>query len=332
MAMAQRATLEAPTVASAAQWQASSQMASSQMAWLVPVWRSPDGHWVASLDEEQWHRAPLQWVATEPDAVDRGVLSLGNQQASAAGVTVAGGSRLYTGVRLKSITAPQLRQPRCGNGYLFHLNCSTPPQTWQGGSLVGGYHGDGLLIDVGIDWLQHEQPGNNLYLVVPDTEQARLMGIPSRWVDSFKRIEASGRLDLGDHGAYLDMGASIGRVHLVPVHARMRNPNASRLLSGAPLGLDHIDQKSVSVGLGKGAISGFVVGRVMQPEASGPLAIERDRWSAVDLGITVRLPWEGELKLGAQNLWSSADDSDLPSGPTDPIQGRIPYIQYHQNL
>jgi hypothetical protein len=53
----------------------------------------------------------------------------------------------------------------------------------------------------------------------------------------------------------------------------------------------------------------------------------------VDLGISVRLPWRGELNFGAQNVWSSGR-APLLFGPggTAPDQGRVPYVQYHQTL
>jgi hypothetical protein len=47
----------------------------------------------------------------------------------------------------------------------------------------------------------------------------------------------------------------------------------------------------------------------------------------------VRLPWRGELNFGAQNVWTSGRSSLLfGSGATAPDQGRVPYVQYHQDL
>jgi len=55
------------------------------------------------------------------------------------------------------------------------------------------------------------------------------------------------------------------------------------------------------------------------------------RWSAIDLGVTWRLPWRGELSVGAQNVWSSGNAPSSPAGP-EPDQSRTPYVQYHQDL
>ena len=196
--------------------------------------------------------------------------------------------------------------------------------------MVGGYRADGLLIDLGMNWLQHDRGVGGLLLVVPDVERGSLMGIPSQWIESLDRINASGSMSLGDTGAHLDMGASLGRVRLLPGRVSLR-PEGPGLFSGFQNDFETIDQKALSLGLGKGPVSGTLVGRLMQP-GGGTLDRGSAQWSAIDLGITVRLPWEGELSLGAQNLWSSGDKSKLPSKEGDPVQSRIPYIQYHQEL
>ena len=58
---------------------------------------------------------------------------------------------------------------------------------------------------------------------------------------------------------------------------------------------------------------------------------ERMIHSAIDLGVTWRLPWRGELSVGAQNVWSSGNAPNSPTGP-EPDQSRTPYVQYHQDL
>jgi hypothetical protein len=55
------------------------------------------------------------------------------------------------------------------------------------------------------------------------------------------------------------------------------------------------------------------------------------RWNSIDLGVTWRLPWQGSLSVGAQNLWSSGTPANTPMGP-EPDQSRTPYVQYHQDL
>lgn len=298
-------------------------------AWLVPLWRTPDGQ-LMTASRDQWVRSPLRIEASSEGLGSGEVLDLTASQMTSVGLAVGSPSRLYSSVRLNSIFRSAPSDISCS---LLGTDCAQGWQAWRGGSVLGGYRGDDFLIDIGVDWLQHNQRPAGWYLVLPMDQSSSLMGVPSRWVESLNRIQATGRLELGDSGAHLEMGASIGRMRLMPGHVRAFQPDDTWLLRNPGTNLDSIDQKTVSVGLGAGAVSGMLVGRVMQPQGSDALSSgQLHRWSAVDLGITVRLPWEGELSLGAKNLWSSGNEDRLPSQETDPIQGRIPYIRYHQNL
>lgn len=134
--------------------------------------------------------------------------------------------------------------------------------------------------------------------------------------DNSTQVNARGRLAL-DSKSGIDLGASVGRIHLLP---------------GNLLGVDTLDQKALSFGVDSGPLSGSIVGRVMQPTAGIPGAYNIDRhWSSIDLGVTWRLPWQGRLSVGAQNLWSSGTSVNTPAGP-EPDQSRTPYVQYHQDL
>ncbi len=131
---------------------------------------------------------------------------------------------------------------------------------------------------------------------------------------SSAQVNASGRLALGSESG-IDLGASMGRIHMLP---------------GNLLGVDALDQKALSFGVDRGPLSGTLVGRTMQPALPGTLSADR-RWNSIDLGVTWRLPWQGELSIGAQNLWSSGASVNTPAGP-EPDQSRTPYVQYHQDL
>lgn len=135
--------------------------------------------------------------------------------------------------------------------------------------------------------------------------------------DSSSQFNARGRLALGTNSG-IDLGASVGRIHLLP---------------GNLLGISTLDQRAISFGVDHGPISGTLVGRSMQPMAGVPgngYAPDR-RWNSIDLGVTWRLPWQGSLSVGAQNLWSSGAATNTPAGP-EPDQSRTPYVQYHQDL
>ncbi len=328
LAMAQRLAPESQTAAGSQP----AQDESLQEAWLVPVLRSPDGHWMALLDRGQPTRAPLSLIQDQAEEPARDVLNLDGDRMSSVGVSMRAGSRLYSSLRLNSISS-NATGANCNAGAGQGSDCQRGRQTWRGGSVAGGYQAGGLLIDLGMNWLQHDPGNDGLFLLVPDAERSSLMGIPSQWIESLNRVKASGSMALGDNGTRLNMGASVGRVRLLPGHSSMLRPNGLRLYSGFEPGLESIDQKAISLGLGKGAVSGTIVGRLMRPESASQLNPgATQQWSAIDLGITVRLPWEGELSLGAQNLWSSGDKANNPNPERDPVQSRIPYIQYHQEL
>ena len=134
--------------------------------------------------------------------------------------------------------------------------------------------------------------------------------------DSSAQLNARGRLAL-DSKSGIDLGASVGRVRLLP---------------GNLLGVSTLDQKALSFGVDRGPLSGSIIGRSLQPQAGIPGAYSPDRrWNSIDLGVTWRLPWQGELSIGAQNVWSSGNGVNTPAGP-EPDQSRTPYVQYHQDL
>lgn len=139
-------------------------------------------------------------------------------------------------------------------------------------------------------------------------------GLPD--FDSSSQVNARGRLALGNKSG-IDLGASVGRIHLLP---------------GNLLGINTLDQKALSFGVDHGAVSGTLIGRSVEPQVGIPGASLTDRrWNSIDLGVTWRLPWRGQLSVGAQNLWSSGTPSNTPVGP-EPDQSRTPYVQYHQDL
>lgn len=150
--------------------------------------------------------------------------------------------------------------------------------------------------------------------VLPGAVPGSVNGLSS--FDSSTQLSARGRMALNSTSG-IDLGASVGRIHLLP---------------GNLLGVDTLDQKALSFGVDRGPVSGSLVGRIMQPSAGLPGAYSPDRrWSSIDLGVTWRLPWQGQLSIGAQNLWSSGTPANTPVGP-EPDQSRTPYVQYHQDL
>ncbi len=256
----------------------------------VPLWRGSDGHWLAlkadssNLTAAQRADAPLQFRAVDAATVLSSDLQYGISPNLQAHVGVSEHSWVNN-------QAPRVIGSEVGATY------------------TGGRYSVG--VSVGADSV----PGNNAALprLLPG-ETPGVNGLPG--FDSSTQLNARGRVAL-DGRSGIDLGASVGRVRLLP---------------GNLLGVNTLDQKALSFGVDRGPLSGSIVGRVMQPEIAVPGSGYQDRrWSSIDFGVTWRLPWQGELSIGAQNVWSSGNAVNTPMGP-EPDQSRTPYVQYHQDL
>ena len=182
------------------------------------------------------------------------------------------------------------------------------------GSEVGATYRSGRY-SVGVSVGTHSTPDHNADL--PRVLPGGAPGVDGlSEFDSSEQLNARGRMSLG-HRSGLVLGASVGRVHLLP---------------GNLLGVETLDQKALSFGVDHGPISGTLIGRTISPQAATPGGQYADhRWNSIDLGVTWHLPWRGSLSVGAQNLWSSGTPANTPAGP-EPDQSRTPYVQYHQDL
>lgn len=253
------------------------------------LWRGADGRWAAlqsnsdSLSDAQRSDAPLQFRAVDAATVQSSIFNYG----------IAPNVQAHVGVSEHNWANNQA--PRII------------------GSEVGASYNDGRYsvgLSVGSD---NVQGAPSLPRLLPGA----LPGVNGlSGFDSSTQINARGRMAL-DGKSGIDLGASVGRVRLLP---------------GNFLGVSTLDQKAVSFGVDRGVLSGSIVGRSMAPEAGIPGGYNPDRrWNSIDLGVTWRLPWQGQLSIGAQNLWSSGSGVNTPTGP-EPDQSRTPYVQYHQDL
>ncbi|GLQ47990.1 hypothetical protein GCM10007862_30410 [Dyella lipolytica] len=182
------------------------------------------------------------------------------------------------------------------------------------GSEVGAIYNAGRY-SLGVSVAQDQVPNTTpLPRVLPGAVTG-VNGLPD--FDSSTQVNARGRVALTGNSGLL-LGASVGRIRLLP---------------GNLMGLSTLDQKALSFGIDHGPISGSIIGRTMAPEPGMPNSFTTDRrWNSIDLGVTWRLPWQGSLSFGAQNLWSSGNATNTPAGPPEPDQSRTPYVQYHQDL
>ena len=271
----------------------------------LPLWVAPDGR---KLSLESSDRAdPSRPLALRP---------------------VDAGSALSSGLQYDLGPRVQAHASVSGQGWINSAEscgasakgdrCSTPgaPPRIVGSEVGATFRGSGYSVGLGVGSSRPTGTGTvaGLPRVLPGLTTAS--GLPIGALSSSTELNAHGRVDLGGRSG-IDLGASIGRIRLLP---------------GNLLGIGSVDQKALSLGVDRGPLSGSITGRTMQPEANAVNGLNPDRrWSAIDLGVTWRLPWRGELSVGAQNVWSSGNAPNGPTGP-EPDQSRTPYVQYHQDL
>lgn len=196
----------------------------------------------------------------------------------------------------------------------------------QRGEIGAGFAADGIKLDLSVGQAQSASVTSpklshrtTLPRVLP-AEGGADVAAPLWFRNSTAtNISARGQLDVAPDTS-VKLGASLGRVRFLPG-------------AGLPAGDDTLDQTTLSLGIQHGPVRGAIVGHVLEPSLPGAALDQNQRWSGIDLGISVRLPWRGELNFGAQNVWTSGH-APLLFGPgtAAPDQGRVPYVQYHQDL
>jgi hypothetical protein len=214
--------------------------------------------------------------------------------------------------------------PVCAPGTTGCLGITPIADGVQHGEVGAGYSGHGVKLDLSIGQSQSEPSvararGVPLPRVLP-AEGGADVAAPLWFRNSTATsLNARGQVSVAPDTS-LDVGASIGRVKFLPGSGAVSD-NA-------------LDQTTLSLGIQHGPVRGAIVGHMLEPVVPGSTMLgQNQRWSGVDLGISVRLPWRGELNFGAQNVWTSGR-APLLFGPggTTPDQGRVPYVQYHQVL
>jgi hypothetical protein len=292
---------------------AAARQAASQQDALLPLWHASDGRMLsltagAGRDQAQPGAGLMDFRAMGVSASASGGLRydfnphvqahVGVAQHSWLGLTGSRGCTWATSADNVSCLDDRLLAPRVFD------------------SEIGAtFHSNGYSVGVGLSSSKPAMAPSLLPRVLPDTP-VTASGLPLSALDSSTSLQANGRVPLGGQTG-IDLGASVGRIRLLP---------------GNLLGISTLGQKSLSLGVDSGSLSGRIVGRVVQPETGNESALGPDkRWTSVDLGVTWRLPWQGSLSFGAQNVWSSGQAPAPKDGP-EPDQSRIPYVQYHQDL
>ena len=112
--------------------------------------------------------------------------------------------------------------------------------------------------------------------------------------------------------ATVSIGGTWARARLIPA-------------GDVPALADRWSSQSVTVGAGVGNFGANIVGRVVEtPAASG-------RWEGLDVGLTWRTPWSGQLTVGAENVVTRGKNP-FSTGASEKDEGTVPYVRYEQDL
>lgn len=89
------------------------------------------------------------------------------------------------------------------------------------------------------------------------------------------------------------------------------------------------EQTVLGFGITRGSLSGSVTGQRIVP--ASPLRAN-ESVTALDLGVSWRTPWQGELTVGARELSRSDAPLAAPAQAAKVREERTPYVQYRQDL
>lgn len=276
---------------------------------IVPIWSGSDGHLLALVAVPgQWGSPLIGSALGTPGPADWYLLGGTSTTPSGLRWQAKNGFHLDALMSESQSMLPSL----CG------LDCTGRPGGFAGSLGLGWMSADGGLdLSYGLSWLQTRDASQG-FQGIGAGASVPMLTLPEAMMsglDQQTALFARGRWQFDDNAA-LDVGASYGKGTTLPY---------ATLGGGALPGID-IDQLSLSLGVDAGSLRGAIVGHVMRSD--DPLIVSR-KWTALDLGVSWRTPWRGEISVGAQNLWSAPLDAPRE---TDPNQARTPYIQYRQDL
>ncbi|AVP98056.1 hypothetical protein C7S18_12980 [Ahniella affigens] len=103
-----------------------------------------------------------------------------------------------------------------------------------------------------------------------------------------------------------------------------------KLWSGNARPVWDVDQAALGMGLRYGSFGGSVRGRVARFQ--DPLNPNSTSFGGLDIGVSWRTPWAGELTVGADNLVIKRDNNGDGGRVVDEATARTPYVIYKQDL
>ena len=287
---------------------------------VLPIWSGSNGQLLAIVAlPPGWRNSPID---ATPGYAGPSAWQLAGSSASAAGLRWQLGNGVHADATL-------------GQYYLDALaNCAATDcgaasaSAWSRSTLTGllglGWSppDSGLDLSYGLSWLQSQSSNPTFGDIASGAMLGPSFTLPGALpysLASETSVYARGRWQF-ERGPALDLGASYGRGYLSTMGMSGGIGTGNPLLPGIDL-----NQLSLSLGLDAGSLRGAIIGHVI---SSDDPALAGKRWTTLDLGVSWRTPWSGELSIGAQNLWAAPTRSPLDAEN----QARTPYIQYRQDL
>ncbi len=302
------------------------------------VWHlSADGDWLGATRVDAGPTAPLLVLAPLQPALDQagagliGTLGLGD--AGALRLAVAGTQR-WNPTDTRGVVAPWcdgfsglMAVPGFANECLGIGGVERQPSVAGGQTQLAWSHGP---LDLAVNYARAR--GND---VGPTWGMAGMAGGDALGSASYWNYSVPG--SAANPIESRDLGLS-GQYRLTPDTALSMSASWGDLWSRSPAlpgaGPQAWNQAALRVGMSHGPFSGGITGRVVRPDGAGANAASE--WTGLDLGVSWRTPWRGELSFGAENLISSGDINALPDVPptseADASAARTPYVRYKQDL
>ncbi|SDE09218.1 hypothetical protein [Aquimonas voraii] len=204
----------------------------------------------------------------------------------------------------------------------LELDATTLPGYGNGVGLSGAWFIERAGIDVnyGLAWLSVQQPQRfgaapSLWPGLPGLSEATPLHLALPTSGHAQRLSFGLGFELGEGGWLRIEGQNL------------RSQGRTVDLWGIPVPVFESDALSFSAG--SGALSSTLSARSLELRGLPGVL------NSLDLGITWRTPWRGELTVGATQYWSRGDTRNWPLRELPPVEetaGRVPYVRYQQDL
>lgn len=194
------------------------------------------------------------------------------------------------------------------------------PGYGQGVGISGAWLSDSRAIDLrfGLSWLDNLSQSPTPSLTAAHqlfNASLQEQGVPLSW-DALRMAGTTLQI-----GSVVEFGES-GWFSVTGAQSWLQTRSDALLQSPQRMNVEILQ---LDVGLG--SLSAGIRGSQAQ------LGLERLK--SVDVGVTWRTPWQGELSVGATQYWSRSDAGQWPLRElpvAEETNGRVPYVRYHQDL